>query len=84
MASVFLAFVASGDVVIKQLAVGLSASVVLDATIVRLLLVPVVMYLLGRSSWWLPGWLDRLLPHVDVEPVAPDDALPGGVPAGCR
>ncbi|HET9071097.1 MAG TPA: MMPL family transporter [Acidimicrobiales bacterium] len=61
MASVFLAFVASGDVVIKQLAVGLSASV-LDATIVRLLLVPAVMYLLGRSSWWLPGWLDRLPP----------------------
>jgi RND superfamily putative drug exporter len=82
MASVFLAFVASGDVVIKQLAVGLSASVVLDATIVRLLLVPAVMYLLGRSSWWLPGWLDRLLPHLDVEPAAPDSALPGGVPAG--
>jgi RND superfamily putative drug exporter len=67
MASVFFAFVASSDVVVKQLAIGLSASVILDATIVRLLLVPAVMYLLGQRSWWLPGWLERLLPHIDVE-----------------
>ncbi|HUB71051.1 MAG TPA: MMPL family transporter, partial [Acidimicrobiales bacterium] len=68
MASVFFAFVASSNVVVKQLAVGLSASVLLDATVVRLLLVPAVMYLLGTRSWWLPGWLDRSLPHIEVEP----------------
>ena len=67
MASVFIAFVASSQVVIKMLAVGLAASVLIDATIVRLVLVPATMTLLGRANWWLPGWLDRLLPHVDVE-----------------
>ena len=67
MVSVFTAFVANNEVVIKMLAIGLATSVLLDATVVRLLLVPAVMYLLGRSSWWLPGWLDRLLPHIDLE-----------------
>ncbi|HET9060874.1 MAG TPA: MMPL family transporter [Acidimicrobiales bacterium] len=67
MASVFIAFVASGKVVIKMIAVGLSSSVVIDATVVRLLLVPSVMYILGPSCWWLPSWLDRLLPHIDIE-----------------
>lgn len=71
MASVFLAFVTSTEVVIKQIAVGLSVSVVLDATIVRLLLVPAVMYLLGRWSWWLPRPLERILPHLDVDPALP-------------
>lgn len=72
MASVFAAFAASSDVVVKMLAVGLAASVVLDATVVRLLLVPAVMYLLGPSAWWVPRWLDRVLPRIKVEgaPVA--------------
>jgi len=67
MTSVFIAFVGSTDVVIKMLAVGLAASVILDATIARLVLVPSVMYLLGPASWWLPRWLDRVLPKLDVE-----------------
>ena len=61
------AFVAKNQVVIKMLAIGLASSVLLDATIVRLLAVPAVMYLLGRSSWWLPRCLDPVLPHIDVE-----------------
>ncbi len=83
MASVFTAFVGSTEVVIKMLAVGLASSVVLDATVVRLLLVPAVMYILGPASWWLPGWLDRLLPRVAIErdgspePASPEGALPG-------
>ena len=81
MASVFLAFVASSDVVIKQLAVGLAVSVALDATIVRLLLVPAVMYLLGRRSWWLPRWLDRILPRLDVDPTLPDETRRPPAPA---
>lgn len=76
MASVFFAFVTSSNVVVKQLAIGLSASVLLDATIVRLLLVPAVMYLLGTRSWWLPAWLDRLLPHIDVDPSPAPQPLP--------
>ena len=67
MIAVFISFVTSTDVVIKQLSVGLAASILIDATIVRLLLVPSVMYLLGTASWWLPKWLGRLLPRIDVE-----------------
>jgi RND superfamily putative drug exporter len=67
MIAVFLSFVTSNQVVIKQLSIGLAASILIDATIVRLLLVPAVTYLFGTASWWLPRWLDWLLPHVDVE-----------------
>jgi RND superfamily putative drug exporter len=59
IAGVFTAFVDSSQVVIKMLAIGLAASVLLDATVVRLLLVPAVMYLPGPRSWWLPGRLNR-------------------------
>ncbi|HEY6491695.1 MAG TPA: MMPL family transporter [Trebonia sp.] len=67
MIAVFLSFVTSNQVVIKQLSIGLAASILIDATIVRLLLVPAVMYLFGNASWWIPRWLDRVLPHIDVE-----------------
>ena len=66
MASVFIAFVASTNVVIKMLAIGLAVSVLIDAVIVRLLLVPAVMNLLGDRCWWLPRWLDRIVPHIDA------------------
>jgi RND superfamily putative drug exporter len=46
---------------------GLATAILLDATIVRMLLVPATMELLGDKNWWLPGWLDRLLPNIDVE-----------------
>ncbi len=71
MASVFISFVLSTNVVVKMLAVGLSASVLVDATIVRLVLVPATMTLLGDANWWLPPWLDRLLPRIDPEATAP-------------
>ncbi|OAR24215.1 transporter [Streptomyces sp. ERV7] len=67
MASVFAAFLLSENIVIKMLALGLAVSVLVDATVVRLLLVPAVMTLLDRHAWWTPAWLDRLLPHLDVE-----------------
>ncbi|MFF3380332.1 MMPL family transporter [Streptomyces sp. NPDC002680] len=67
MVSVFAAFVVSDNVVVKMLGLGLAVSVLIDATVVRLLLVPAVMTLLGRHAWWTPGWLDRILPHVDAE-----------------
>ncbi len=67
MASVFISFVLSSNVVIKMLAVGLSASVLVDATVVRLVLVPATMTLLGRANWWLPAWLERLLPRIEPE-----------------
>jgi RND superfamily putative drug exporter len=70
MASVFLSFVLSSSVVVKMLAVGLSASVLVDATIVRLVLVPATMTLLGEANWWMPRWLDRLLPRIEPEGAA--------------
>ncbi|MFF3511873.1 MMPL family transporter [Streptomyces sp. NPDC002573] len=71
MTSVFLAFLLSTNVVIKMLALGLGVSVVIDATLVRLVLVPSTMYLLGRANWWLPQWLDRILPRFDPEGPSP-------------
>ncbi|MDT0399679.1 MMPL family transporter [Streptomyces edwardsiae] len=67
MVSVFAAFVVSDNVVVKMLGLGLAVSVLIDATVVRLLLVPAVMTLLGRHAWWTPRWLDRILPHIDAE-----------------
>ncbi|MFJ7156530.1 MMPL family transporter [Streptomyces sp. NPDC101118] len=67
MVSVFAAFIVSDNIVIKMLGLGLAASVLIDATVVRLLLVPAVMTLLGKHAWWTPAWLDRILPHLDTE-----------------
>ena len=67
MISVFAAFVLGDDPVIKMFGVGLATAVAIDATIVRVVLVPATMKLLGDRNWWLPGWLDRLLPDIDVE-----------------
>ena len=66
MTVVFLSFTGSPTVVVKMLALGLAVSVILDATIVRLILVPSVMVLTGGSNWWLPRRLERILPHLDV------------------
>ncbi|NIH84001.1 MMPL family transporter [Amycolatopsis granulosa] len=68
MICVFFAFLAAPSVVIKILALGLGVSVLIDATLIRLLIVPAAMFLLGKASWWLPGWLDRALPHLEPEP----------------
>jgi putative drug exporter of the RND superfamily len=67
MFSVFASFVAVEDVVVKAIAVGLAVGILVDAFVVRMTLVPAVLALLGRSAWWLPRWLDRLLPDLDVE-----------------
>jgi putative drug exporter of the RND superfamily len=67
MASVFISFVLSSSVTVKMLAVGLSISVLVDATVVRLVMVPATMTLLGDANWWLPRWLDRLLPRLEPE-----------------
>lgn len=64
MICVFLSFTMSHDPVIKMMGIGMAAAVAVDATIVRGLLVPSTMTLLGNWNWWLPAWLDRLLPHV--------------------
>jgi len=71
MVAVFLGFATETDVVVKMLGFGMAVAIVLDATVVRLVLVPATMAMLGRFNWWLPAWLDRVLPQVDAE--APDE-----------
>lgn len=75
MISVFLGFVASPDPIVKMMGVGLATAVAVDATIVRMILVPSTMALVGDPNWWFPRWLDRLLPHLDLED-EPTTSLP--------
>ncbi|MGB7686804.1 MAG: MMPL family transporter [Solirubrobacterales bacterium] len=70
MVVVFLAFVTSPEVFLKLFGIGLASAVFLDATVVRMVLVPAVMQLLGSRNWWIPNWLERRLPSLDVESVA--------------
>jgi RND superfamily putative drug exporter len=76
MVTVFVSFVLGQDVFAKMFGIGLAAAVLLDATVVRMVLLPATMELLGDRNWWLPGWLDRLLPdlHVEGHQVGGDDA----------
>lgn len=67
MMAVFAGFVTEQDAFIKMLGFSLAAAVLFDAFVVRLAIVPAVMALLGRTAWWLPQWLDKVLPRVDVE-----------------
>ena len=69
MVVVFLAFLAAPDVFLKLFGIGLASAIFLDATVVRMVLVPAVMQLLGSRNWWIPDWLERILPRLDVEPV---------------
>src|SRR6185437_12989260 len=70
MASVFFAFLLSSSVVVKMLALGLGASVIIDATLIRLLIVPSLMFVFDRANWWMPAWLDRVIPRLEAEPAS--------------
>jgi putative drug exporter of the RND superfamily len=76
MICVFLAFVFGGQRTVAEFGVGLAAAILLDALLLRTVLVPAVMHKFGRANWWLPKWLDAILPHLSVEPAdsAPDIA----------
>jgi RND superfamily putative drug exporter len=73
MISVFLAFVLSGDRVVSMFGIALAVAVALDAFVLRTLLVPALMHMLGGANWWLPQWLDRLLPRLTIEKPVPDE-----------
>jgi RND superfamily putative drug exporter len=68
MILVFAAFILTGQVADMQIGLGFAAAIFVDAFIIRTVLVPAVMHMLGRANWWLPAWLDRLLPRFHVEP----------------
>ncbi|QTE29248.1 MMPL family transporter [Pengzhenrongella sicca] len=80
MAAVFAAFILSPDIVLKVIGVGMASAIIIDATIVRLLLVPAVMHILGRANWWLPAGLERVLPQLHIEG-HPEVYLPPRQPA---
>jgi len=85
MSSVFVAFVPSTNPMVKLFGIALASAVIIDAFVVRLILVPALMSILGGANWWLPNWLDRLLPRVRIEPGADeivDDEAPEPTPAG--
>ncbi len=67
MVTVFASFILGGDVLGKMFGIGLATAILVDATVIRMVLVPATMELLGDRNWWLPGWLDRLLPNIHVE-----------------
>ncbi len=67
MVFVFGSFVLNGDPTVKQFGIGLAVAVILDATVVRCLLVPALMLLMGRVNWYMPGWLERVVPHMSIE-----------------
>jgi RND superfamily putative drug exporter len=79
MVVVFLGFVTDPSPFVQMIGLGLAAAIAIDATVVRMILVPATMTLMGRANWWLPGWLDRVLPHLSLEKdgTAQPSPLPG-------
>ncbi|MBZ5738710.1 MMPL family transporter [Nocardioides mangrovi] len=75
MVVVFLGFATEADLTVKMLGFGMATAILLDATVVRMVLVPATMTLLGRWNWWLPAWLDRLLPSIAAEEHATDEEI---------
>ena len=76
MVVVFLAFLAAPDTFLKLFGIGLASAIFLDATLVRMVLVPAVMGLMGEWNWWIPDWLEKILPRLDVERVALGESRP--------
>ncbi len=74
MILVFASFALGDDVTIKQFGIGLAGAIIIDAFIVRTVIVPALMHLFGRGNWWLPSWLDRAIPQLNVEGADPADA----------
>ncbi len=85
MICVFGSFVIGDPLhVLKVFGLGLAAAIFIDATLVRMVLVPAVMELLGRANWWMPAWLDRIVPHLGVEVDVAPPATGGSGPAGAH
>ena len=85
MIAVFMSFVLGDQRVLKLLGLGLATAILVDASVVRMVLVPATMELLGKANWWLPKWLERIVPRVSVEAPArvlgePEPALARSAP----
>jgi RND superfamily putative drug exporter len=75
MGTVFLSFLLGDDRVIKEFGLGLGVAILVDAFVVRLVVVPTVLRMLGERAWWMPRWLDRALPRLTVEPPTSEEVL---------
>ncbi|MGP8064253.1 MAG: MMPL family transporter [Acidimicrobiales bacterium] len=71
MILVFGSFILGGERVIKEFGLGLAAGILMDAVVIRMAIVPSLMFLFGKANWWFPGWLDRMLPRISVDPDVP-------------
>jgi putative drug exporter of the RND superfamily len=81
MAAVFLAFVSTSDVISKMMGLGLGLAILIDVLIVRLVIAPAIVVLLGDRAWWLPRWLDRLIPNLSLEGHLVENVDPKVAPA---
>ena len=89
MILVFLSFLLVDNIIIQQFGIGVAAAIIIDAFVVRTVIVPAVMHLCGRANWWLPGWLNRRLPNLAIDipkvparltkPAAPEPVQSKGV-----
>jgi RND superfamily putative drug exporter len=78
MILVFGSFILGGQRVIKEFGLGLAGGIFVDAFLIRMAVVPALMFMFGKSNWWFPGWLDRILPHLSVDPeLTAGDPAPG-------
>jgi RND superfamily putative drug exporter len=82
MVCVFGSFILDADVIVKQFGVGLAVAIAIDASIVRCVLVPASMVLLGKANWWFPAWLGRALPRIGIEGEGFFKDQPAQAPAG--
>lgn len=80
MVAVFLSFALAPEAFLKLMGVGMATAILVDATVVRMVLVPALMQLLGRWNWWIPAWLDRLLPDLEHAPEPPAGPIPATAP----
>jgi RND superfamily putative drug exporter len=82
MVTVFFSFLLQTDPIAKMFGLGLGMAILIDATVVRMVLVPATMELLGEANWWLPGWLERGLPQLSVDGNAAGDDVPSRLGLG--
>lgn len=82
MVAVFLSFALSDSRVVKEFGIGLAIAIFLDATVIRLILVPAAMQLMSDANWWLPGWLNRSLPSLGLSDASTRESLPEGATGG--
>jgi RND superfamily putative drug exporter len=80
MILVFGSFILGGERVIKEFGLGLAAGIAIDAVLIRMAIVPSLMFMFGKANWWFPDWLDRILPRLAVDPELPTVAAPGEGP----